>query len=656
MKNEKCIFPFTDCDRIPVRFMLGARRICGIPSEFFPKIKKERTGNAFKTTITGRADGIEITAECLTYPDFPVCEWVGFIRNISQEDTERISNFEIRYDFKGTGPVLHGWVGDNRTEEAFSDYVRPIQNQEILYPIGGNPCNGASPYMRLLMREYSVNLAIGWSGQWYAELNPQEDGVELIVRQQRLNASLHPGEVIRSPRLTAMAYDGTETDGGNLWRRWIFKYIIPKQNGAPLSPKLVGLSHPDVCEEFEDATTAQQLRGLRRHVEAGITPDIWWIDAGWYLCREKWIYTGTLKVNTAHFPDEMEDIGTECEKNGTEFLLWFEPQRVTEGSELQKEHPEWLLKRTSLAWKSDLQSIPEELHILRDSWLVNLSLDECTDWLIDRIDSIIKKAKVKVYREDFNIAPLPFWMDHEEEGRIGMIENGYVRNLQRMWQTLIKRNPGLWIDSCASGGRRNDLDTLRTPAVPLHYSDMAYGNHPLKQMHTRYMYQWIPYFKGQNLIDWDDENGHYERCCTRPISRFGFYSGMGLCISAVDARGLFSETDCLLARDMIAIWRRAARYMYGDYYPLTKFPYNEYEWFADQMDDNGNGYLLFLRNTCAKAESLCVYPHLEPEKKYRFDNTETGETFVIGGKEVLENGISVSLPKRSGTILFYTVQ
>ncbi len=74
----------------------------------------------------------------------------------------------------------------------------------------------------------------------------------------------------------------------------------------------------------------------------------------------------------------------------------------------------------------------------------------------------------------------------------------------------------MWIDSCASGGRRNDLETLRTPAVPLHYTDHSYGNHPLKLGHARYMHQWIPYFKGHNAADWDDENGHYHYSGSNP--------------------------------------------------------------------------------------------------------------------------------------------
>ena len=71
------------------------------------------------------------------------------------------------------------------------------------------------------------------------------------------------------------------------------------------------------------------------------------------------------------------------------------------------------------------------------------------------------------------------------------------------WDALIDSNPWLWIDSCASGGRRNDLETMRR-AVPLHYTDVGYGDIPVKQKQYREMFEWIPYFRSHNMA-WDRE-------------------------------------------------------------------------------------------------------------------------------------------------------
>ena len=55
--------------------------------------------------------------------------------------------------------------------------------------------------------------------------------------------------------------------------------------------------------------------------------------------------------------------------------------------------------------------------------------------------------------------------------------------------------PACSIDSCASGGRRNDLETLRR-AVPLLRSDYQFGHEATmpNQGHTYGISSWIPYY------------------------------------------------------------------------------------------------------------------------------------------------------------------
>ena len=45
--------------------------------------------------------------------------------------------------------------------------------------------------------------------------------------------------------------------------------------------------------------------------------------------------------------------------------------------------------------------------------------------------------------------------------RQGITENLYVQGHLAFWDEFRRRNPYLRIDSCASGGRRNDLETIR---------------------------------------------------------------------------------------------------------------------------------------------------------------------------------------------------
>ena len=68
------------------------------------------------------------------------------------------------------------------------------------------------------------------------------------------------------------------------------------------------------------------------------------------------------------------------------------------------------------------------------------------------------------------------------------------------WDELRRRFPNLLIDTCASGGRRLDLETLRR-SVPLWRSDFAYEPSSMQQF-TYGLSLWIPYFgTGFNSVD-----------------------------------------------------------------------------------------------------------------------------------------------------------
>ena len=76
-----------------------------------------------------------------------------------------------------------------------------------------------------------------------------------------------------------------------------------------------------------------------------------------------------------------------------------------------------------------------------------------------------------------------------------MTEIRYVEGHYAMWDELIARHPGLWIDNCASGGRRIDLETVMR-SVPLWRSDTSCGpGHPdWDQTQTQGLSLYIPLF------------------------------------------------------------------------------------------------------------------------------------------------------------------
>ena len=101
-----------------------------------------------------------------------------------------------------------------------------------------------------------------------------------------------------------------------------------------------------------------------------------------------------------------------------------------------------------------------------------MAITECADWLIEHVDAQIKAYGIRIYRQDFNFDPLPYWLDAPAD-RLGITENLHIQNYLRFWDELRLRNPDLIIDSCASGGRRNDYEAMRR-SVALHFTDYGY--------------------------------------------------------------------------------------------------------------------------------------------------------------------------------------
>lgn len=587
------------------------------------KSKSDRT--TLVQTFTDPKTGLIVRCTIVEYAAFPTVEWTLSFKNSGDRATPILAGIlplDTRLERGEEGEfLLHHFIGSPcapNDYEPLETTLGPGAGKRITTQ-GGRPTNSDLPYFNIETgSDCGVIAVIGWAGQWAAHFARDEGrGLRIAGGQEATWFRLRPGEEVRSPLVVLQFYRGDWIRGQNVWRSWMLEHNVPRRDGRILQPFIFvcnGNYYPGL---MTDAAT--ELQFLRGYLEEDIHPDYWNQDAGWYPCEpEGWPRTGTWEVDRKRWPNGIREVSDWLRSRGVKTITWFEPERVYRGTWLAENHPEWIYGG-------------------RNGGLLKLGEPECRRWVTDRVDRLLTEEGIDFYRQDFNIDPLFYWRGNDAEDRQGITEIRHIEGYLAYWDELVRRHPNLLIDSCASGGRRNDLETLRR-AVPILRSDYV-GDFsrpdfdPLcEQNHVYGITFWMPYH-GSGFLTIDP---YAVRSLMGPIVGIG-----------VDTRR--KDLDYALLRKLCRQLRQVSPCYLGDYYPLTPYRKTADVWAAWQFDrpDTGEGLVqAFRRKDCVEPSQVFTLRGLVPDAFYAFENLDTGASEKRTGRQWVEQGLRVTLPNR----------
>ena len=588
----------------------------------------------YTLTYTDPQTALEAKIVAIAYNDFPTIEWTLYFTNNGKNDTPILSNIravDTAISRNGFGDwTLHHHVGDNCTADSYKPLTTKLTDKPLhIANSGGRPTQTALPYFNF-SRGSSEGLifVVSWAGQWNAQFQQakpgqpkdgDKTGVEsqlmLQAGQEQTHFLLHPGETVRQPMIVLQFWRGDYAHAQNVWRSWMIAHNIPRPGGKlPKFPLYVACSS-HMFGEMVRADTASQILFIDKYLEHGLPLDYWWMDAGWYIINTDWPDTGTWEIDQKRFPGGFLPITKHGHDKGIKSIVWFEPERVAPNTWLSNERPQWV-------------------HGGKNGGLLKLSEPEVLDWLINHIDKIMTDNEIDLYRQDFNIDPLGFWRGNDTENRQGITEIRHVENYFKYWDALRERHPNMLIDSCASGGRRNDLETLRR-AVPLLRSDYIFepiGN----QAHSFVLPLWIPYF-GTGQISTDS----YELRST-------FSPSMNTCWDVRKDNLPYEQMRKLLEQ-----WKGYGQYYFGDYYTLTPYSLERSDWLGWQFHDSekdAGSVQMFRRDESPFDSGHFPLFGLNKAKKYRITNIDDAkDTVEATGEELMSKGLRITIPDRTST-------
>ena len=174
------------------------------------------------------------------------------------------------------------------------------------------------------------------------------------------------------------------------------------------------------------------------------------LDDGWFSSRiNDTNGLGDWYENRDRLPNGLEGLAKRINALGMHFGLWFEPEMVNPGTELFKNHPDWILHTKGR--KSSLS---------RNQLTLDFSRDDVCDYIIDTLSGILSRANIEYIKWDMNRCmsePGSAFWDSERQGEV---MHRYILGLYRVLETITSRFPNILFESCASGGARFDAGML----------------------------------------------------------------------------------------------------------------------------------------------------------------------------------------------------
>ncbi len=629
-------------------------------------------------TLNFTAPDSNVVCRCVAieYADFPTVEWTVYFKNIGKKDSAMLSDIQaLSLKLARDGPeefLLHHQVGSpaNLTDYAPRQSWLPPQGHLHFAGEGGRATSADWSYFNLEWAKQGLIVAVGWPGQWAAEFSRDAtNGLSVRAGQELTHLILHPGEEIRTPLTVLQFWVGRDwIDAQNIWRRWMLKYNVPRPGGKPLEPAMFACSSHQFGEMI-NANVQNQIQFIDRYLEEGLKLDYWWMDAGWYPCAGNWARTGTWEVDPKRFPHGFRPISDHAHSKGMKILVWFEPERVAQETWLMSHHADWVIPSPTTGGQTHN--------------LLNLGNADARHWLTDHVSQLIDEQGIDLYRQDFNIDPLRFWRSQDSPERQGITENRHVTGYLAYWDELLRRHPNVPLDSCASGGRRNDLESMRR-AVSRTRSD--YLIEPIgEQCHTYGIAFWLPYYGTgfMDVISARDRAKDFENLWNilseassmKPITyaqpvMTAHKSRYGTEAYGLDDKYPFrsamcpSMTHCLDVRKkdlnyellgkLFSQWRRLSPYLLADYYPLSSYSTGTDVWMAWQFNrpESGDGMIqAFRRHDCPYETATYGLRGLDQTASYEVTDIDSGVARRLSGRELIKQGLTVHVADKPGAVI-----
>ncbi len=255
---------------------------------------------------------------------------------------------------------------------------------------------------------------------------------------------LQGGETFATPQ-AALCYSSEGLGGmSRAYHDFFREYII--------DPKRVYMRRPIVINNWEatyfDFDNEKLFSIIDEAAKLGM--DTFVLDDGWFGKRDgDTSGLGDWFVNERKLKGGLKAVIGHCKEKGLKFGLWFEPEMVSEDSDLYRAHPDWAIGK---AGAEPCRS--------RNQLVLDFTRREVVDYIFETVSKILRENEISYVKWDKNRDITENYTASLPADRQGEFWHRYALGFYDLAERLTKAFPNVFFEGCAGGGGRFDGGAL----------------------------------------------------------------------------------------------------------------------------------------------------------------------------------------------------
>ena len=256
--------------------------------------------------------------------------------------------------------------------------------------------------------------------------------------------ALNGGEEFVTPQAALCYSDGGSGGMSRAYHDFFREYII--------NPDYVNKHRPIVVNNWEATYFNFDDEKLFAIIDeaAKLGVDTFVLDDGWFGKRDDdKSGLGDWFVNEQKLKGGLKAVIDRCKQNGLKFGLWFEPEMVSEDSDLFRVHPDWAIKKEGVTPCRG-----------RNQLVLDFSRKEVVDYVYETVSKVLRENDISYVKWDKNRDITENYSLSLPADRQGEFLHRYTLGFYDLAERLTSSFSDVFFEGCAGGGGRFDGGAL----------------------------------------------------------------------------------------------------------------------------------------------------------------------------------------------------